>query len=359
MAVPTGLTRVIIVGQGLAGTILAWQLHRRNIPFVIIDEAPDWNASKVAAGLMDPISGQRYFQAWNADRVLPVAVAFYRELETRLGASFFHMKPSIRFFSSQADRELWESKRFLPRVSSYFPNPAGTYFDATIQAPFGGVEVVGSAYLDTQTFLRLSRDYFRGLGQVISERLVYSALTLFSEGVHYRDLQANQLIFCEGHQASQNPWFGYLPYNHSKGNILLATATDFPSSHILHLGKWILPLPGQQLKIGATYDRAFTDSGPDRFQQAVLLSDLAPWLKTTLTPTGLLAGIRPIALDNKPILGLHPAYPQLGIFNALASRGVSLGPFYAAQLVSHVMDHQPLDREIDLNRYSRYYVPAL
>ena len=347
--------KVLVVGQGLAGTILAWQLRAQGIDFSLVDPNPTWSASKVAGGLVDPISGQRYFQAWKSNVVLPVARAFYPEIEALLDVRFFHPKPSIRYFSSEDDRSLWASKRHLPNVRAAFPSDPQDYFQAFIRAPHQGVEVVGSAYLDTVGFLGASRAFFEAESRVITATLCYDEVHLKENQVHWQGRIFDQLIFCEGYKASQNPWFGGLNYNHSKGNMIVVPAQAAPQSHILHVGKWILPIQDAQgknwLKIGATYDTHFQDERPEPAQAAAILETLTPWIRQPLQAAEGLAGIRPIMLDNKPVLGRHPDYPQLGIFNGLASRGVSLGPYYAAQWASHLAQGAPFDPDVRVDRY--------
>ena len=52
----------LIIGQGLAGSLLAWELINRNCKVVIIDNGQE-NASQVAAGLINPIAGQRFVKS--------------------------------------------------------------------------------------------------------------------------------------------------------------------------------------------------------------------------------------------------------------------------------------------------------
>ena len=48
----------VIIGQGLAGTTLAWQLKWQGLRGVIVDRDDRTSASRVAAGLMTPATGK-------------------------------------------------------------------------------------------------------------------------------------------------------------------------------------------------------------------------------------------------------------------------------------------------------------
>ena len=61
----------IIVGQGLAGTLLAHDLIEQGHTLVVIDKDLKASASKVAAGLFNPVSMKRCIPTWNASIFLP------------------------------------------------------------------------------------------------------------------------------------------------------------------------------------------------------------------------------------------------------------------------------------------------
>ena len=50
---------IMICGQGLAGTLLAWELVRLGSRVVVVDPGETVTSSKVAAGIVTPITGKR------------------------------------------------------------------------------------------------------------------------------------------------------------------------------------------------------------------------------------------------------------------------------------------------------------
>ena len=83
---------VVILGQGLAGSALAWQQHWRGLHVLIIDRADQRSASHVAAGLMTPVTGRRMTKAPDFDARLADATAFYRRVESETGGSLFEQQ---------------------------------------------------------------------------------------------------------------------------------------------------------------------------------------------------------------------------------------------------------------------------
>ena len=61
----------LIVGLGLAGSALAWELIQRDKTVLVLDLPADQGASAVAAGLVNPVTGKFLNKAWNADIIFP------------------------------------------------------------------------------------------------------------------------------------------------------------------------------------------------------------------------------------------------------------------------------------------------
>ena len=54
----------IVVGQGIAGTLMAWNLHLAGKKVLIIDDHHSGSSSLVAAGIVNPITGKNYVTSW-------------------------------------------------------------------------------------------------------------------------------------------------------------------------------------------------------------------------------------------------------------------------------------------------------
>ena len=47
---------VLIIGQGICGSFLSFELERAGLSYLVIDEARPFAASRVAAGLINPVT---------------------------------------------------------------------------------------------------------------------------------------------------------------------------------------------------------------------------------------------------------------------------------------------------------------
>src|SRR5215207_7859388 len=149
----------VIVGQGLAGTALAWALLRRGRRVLVLDREGA-SSSRVAAGLITPVTGKRLARSWRWDELYPTAVAFYRSIEAETGAAFFHQRPALRLFADEAERD--EFRRRESTVLSGLVRPAE--MPEWFAAPFGGFEMPDAARLDVPRYLDVSREYFQARG---------------------------------------------------------------------------------------------------------------------------------------------------------------------------------------------------
>ena len=64
----------LIIGQGICGTMLSWFLHKEGKTFLIIDDNNENASSKIAAGIINPVTGRRYAYTWMIDEVMTFAV---------------------------------------------------------------------------------------------------------------------------------------------------------------------------------------------------------------------------------------------------------------------------------------------
>ena len=65
------------------------------------------------------------------------------------------------------------------------------------------------------------------------------------------------------------------------------------------------------------------------------------------------AAIRPANIERRPFAGFHPLNNRVGILNGMGTKGCSLAPFFAKQLVDNIIYNNFIDPEADLKRFSK------
>jgi len=70
-------TEFLIIGQGISGTWLSYYLEKANKSFIVIDNEQPNSASRVAAGIINPVTGRRIVKTWMIDELLAFLVPAY------------------------------------------------------------------------------------------------------------------------------------------------------------------------------------------------------------------------------------------------------------------------------------------
>ncbi len=342
----------IIIGQGIAGSMLAWFLLKSGRRVLVVDEFNRQSASQVASGMINPVTGKRLVKSWKADELLPFAKTAYRELESELHIDIFSEKTICRIFSNKEDSVFFRQKTEMGELPEYVKplNEIPSCFNDT---GLGGVEISASFQLDYSSLLSALRKYFREREILADEKFVADCLDMKDGTVAYKGAGALKIIFCEGSQALENPYFNWLPFNLAKGEVLTVKMEGFPEDKVWHKSVFILPLGRKLFKIGATYQWEFKDGYPSGEGREDLESRLRSAVNLRFEIMGHDAAIRPTVVDRRPLVGMHPVYNQLGVFNGMGTKGALLAPFFAQQFAKYLNDGLPLDSEVNISRFSK------
>lgn len=321
-----------IIGQGLAGTCVAWQLLKRGSNCTVTTDGRD-GSSRVAAGLVNPVTGKNFAPSWRIGEFLPEAEKFYQELERLLGIRFWHPLPLIRLARDANEWHRIEARLTLPQTSPWII--------ARVEPPTGwhaAVELRGGARLDCQCFLDASLAHFERLGMI--ERRCFDSDTDQDPA-----LDATRLIRCEGASGLLANSLG--PHRCAKGEILTIEAPTWPQSHIrIGAGGWLVPIGGNRFKAGATYEWELLDPNPTAAGRAHVL-EIARALggDDAFSVIDHLAGVRPILRRSQPLIGNHP---HGGWFlNGLGSKGSLYAPGCARRLVEACLHGKPIEVDLD------------
>ena len=98
-------TEYLIIGQGISGTFLSYYLKKENKSFLVIDNNYSNSPSKIAAGIINPVTGRRLVTVWMVDEVLPFAWKAYQEIGHDLDITAISQKSIIDFFPNPFMRE--------------------------------------------------------------------------------------------------------------------------------------------------------------------------------------------------------------------------------------------------------------
>ncbi len=345
----------IILGHGLAGAALAWHLRWRGWRVLVVDRDEFATSSKVAAGIVVPISGRRIARSWRVEEFLPVARDFYRHTAVETGADHYHSVPYVRLLRSADEQRRWREKKDDPAFQKLLtnPQPQPLVDESQFDSPGEGLEMQG-AWLDVRAWLAASQKHLQDHGAWLTATVPPEAITAGNDGITVHASQtitARHLIFCQGWEAAANPFFPWVRWKSAKGEILTLQAPALRDERIINSGGWLLPLGRDGLfRAGSTYTWDDFTPEPTAAARTEIESRLLRLLRVPFTVTTQEAAIRPIINESKALIGLHPVHCRLGFFNGLGSKGVLHAPFFAAQLAALLVDGKAVEYEVDVRK---------
>lgn len=339
----------IIVGQGLAGTILAYTFLKNEKNIIIIDEPSLSSCSKVAAGNYNPVVFKRLVKSWKADEVIPFTDIFFSEAEKFLNYEFFWKKEIAKIFADEREKKFWvkkaaEDNKYLSVKQEYFHNEV-------LQNSFGCGIVKDAGKIYSARFLEVARNYFLENNILIEVKFNFKALKISEAVVDYTEIIAKKIIFCEGWKAMENPYFNYLPFKPAKGEILVLKIENFECDKIIHKNGYLYSIGNNLFVAGSTYEWNELNDIPTEKGKDSIIEKLGKIIKVPYEIMGHYAGVRPSTKDRRPFIGLLPENNLLGIFNGFGTKAVMLAPYFANQFFNFLEYEEPLDKEVDIKRF--------
>lgn len=345
-------TEYLIIGQGLAGTLLCHFLLSKNKSVILIDECRPTTSSRVAAGLFHPITGRRIVKTWMIETLYSFSSDFYFQQEKMLHTNFFFPKNIIELLSSAHEFNVWSERLADPGINQYLANlPEQSRYDGKLKAFFKMIALTGSGWMDIALYQEVSLHHFVGLGIHQSGKFKHELLKVADDGIYYDDILAEKIIFCEGSDALKNPLWNWLPFQPSKGEILTIACADLPEEYILLKGLFIIPLGNHRFRVGSTYSWDYTDEQPGKSGINELLTKLKEIIIVPFEVIDHKSAIRPTTKDRRPFIGNHPKMKNVYIFNGLGTKGVLLGPYFANEFANHLVDGTKVHGEVDISRF--------
>lgn len=343
----------LIIGQGIAGTMLSWFLHKEGKSYIIIDEPRANSSSKVAAGVINPITGRRFVRSWMIDQIMPFAAGTYTEMGDYLQTQLIFRKSIIDFFPTPQGRDNFVN--CIAEDDTYAHTyPDQNHFNQYFHYDFGCGEISPAYTVNLHLLLASWKKRLLDGQALLEERFDPNELKVHDDGVVYQHITASKAIFCEGISAESNPWFGLLPYSANKGEALVIECPGLTNEHLFKKSMALVPLPVQNtFWVGSTYQNKFADSNPTQEFYDGTVAYLQSWLKLPFKVLSHKAAIRPATVERRPFVGLHPQFSALGILNGMGSKGVSLTPFFANQLVQHLVHGLPITDAANVARFTR------
>lgn len=316
---------VLIVGAGLAGSTLAWAMLDRGMRVRVVDRggvdtAGRPSASRVAAGLITPVTGRRLTLDPRWDELWRAARDRYRRVEQATGATVLEERSALRLFAGEDERARFVERSSDAAFRRHARLASTEEIPSCLHAPHGGFVMPHAARLDTAAYLDATRRHLEALG-------------VYRQGEASADegVEAGYVVRCVGYCANEP-----LRLEPAKGEVLTVASNAEGLDRVVHRGVWVAPVGGCRYRVGSTYAWDVIDSVPTEPACRELLASLADFLPGPCEVVDHLAAVRPATPDRRPIARLAEPPARVGWFNGLGAKGALWAPWHAERLAEAI-----------------------
>ncbi len=339
----------IIVGQGIAGTVLAAEMLRRNKSVKVVDKFNNNSSSRIALGIYNPLVLKWFTKSWKAEILLRNLYSFYKYFEEKFSVKIIHKKNIYKYLESNYIINTWLEKQSSPNRRKYMSGKF-KYIDS-VEQPFG--VVFNSGWVDTKLMLNTFRRFLKEKNLIEEKFFSPDRLIIKNDFIEYNNYEARAIIFCEGSAVKKNPFFNDLNFKMTKGEVIYFRSSDLCVKNIVHSGVITLPIENNTYYSGATFDWNTEYLIPTEDAKNKILKKIHKVKQFKHELIDQKVAVRPSVIDRRPIIGSHQQYKNLYIMNGLGSRGVLLSPYLANQLCSNIIEKSVIDKEISINRFNK------
>lgn len=348
--------RILIVGQGISGTWLSYWLLQKEVEIVVMDVSEKSTPSRVASGVINPVTGRQVVTTWLADILLPFAETHYALLGSMIEKEVIRKTGILAFPPSEQMLQAYQQK-MTDQPAYIHPVRDTADFAAFFQFVFGAVKINPAYFIDLFPLLSGWKNLLEKKGCFREAHFNSENMELLPEGLLYNGERFDVVVYCDGAAGFQSSFWKGLPFSFNKGEALIAAIPGLPAGNIYKFGiTTLVPWKDGLWWIGSTYDNRYTDEEPTAVFRQKTEQFLQFTLKLPYHIVDHLAAIRPATVDRRPFAGIHPHHPQVAIFNGMGTKGVSLSPWLGKQMADFLLGEGQLEPMADISRFKRAFL---
>lgn len=341
---------VLIVGQGIAGTLFSYLCYKNGISFDVVDNNHASSSSIISAGVINPVTGRRYAKSWEYENLKTYFLPFYREMGELLNIEVIREMEAVVILHSAEAINFWDTRKHDPEYDEYLSDDPeiGIFKDFIKENETG--KILGCYQVAIEELLTKWRDFLVEKGNYIESSLDINAVS-GEKPFRLHNRTYDKVVLSVGAEATRNGLWNEVEFDLLKGEVLIDESRDFSSNMMLKRKLFFVPLPSGKLWIGATYDRDYIVEGTTDEAKEEMLKTVEEFLNYEPVISRHHAALRPTIRDRRSVVGQHPQRSGVYILNGLGAKGMSLGPYCATMLYEHIFNGSPIPKEMDLMRF--------
>ncbi|MEZ4920903.1 MAG: FAD-dependent oxidoreductase [Saprospiraceae bacterium] len=352
------MKKILVIGQGIAGTMLAWTLESAGLDVWIASDPDTPGASAIAAGIINPVTGKRYAKSWEFEAHWACAQQVYARFEAQFQTKVLHPRTIHRLLTTPEEVNNWTTRSGMPQFEPFMDMQKGTgFWHPFIAGNYYTGLIRQAAQVDFKTLVEAYSKHKQTQGKCILRNLPYSEWEK-----QLADFDA--LISSEGARAEGNPFFDTPVWQNAKGEALFIRFSD-PAFHKAFQNATEIPMLKKDLMLaspggnwsdifwaGASYEWEFeSHHSTSESARMQLIESLQSLMNIPVEVIGQAAGVRPVVKDRRPLLGQSKKRPGVFIFNGFGSKGGLLTPYWAEVFRDFLISGKSLPKEVDCHRF--------
>lgn len=307
---------ILIIGLGIAGTLLSFELYKNKIPFVVINNVDISTASWSSGAVLNPYSGKTIKGLNRRTIMYQKAENTYQAIGKLLNKTYIKKTPLLKFEPEAID--VYENVELF---NSFKNDTKASIFKevSTIQ----NIELLK----DWTTFLLLNN-------LLIEENFEEKDLNINAHFICYKNIQYSKIIFCTGANYESSKLFTGLKFTQNRGDYLEISIPQLNPNFIYQLDKTrLLPKSDGVFWCGSNYIWQYDNMQPNLEWYNLTSTLLHQWLNIPFTVIAHKCAKRPTTAGQIPFIGWHPQFSNIGICNGLGTKGFSAGPMWINDFV--------------------------
>lgn len=320
----------LIIGQGIGGTCLAFALHEKGYNINIINDDSLPSASKVAAGLIQPITGKYLTSHQLINDNFTLLIDFYKNIESKLNHSIIKSLKTYLYLTSDQEKIVKKKSKnilFKKRLTKSITSPL------LLSLEKKQYELSDVFLIDTQRLLSETKNYFLKNNAYINTRFDFKNIKYHNNYCSYNNIKTRHIILCLGSELYNLNFMTPDQFNVVKGDVLILEKQNHRQNFILQTTKWFVPTNNNQFKFGATYSHEQTCM-PSQTSYKTLLNSAKDFKDFYYKVICIQSGKRLFSKNKLPKMGFMSLESHLGVFSAFGSKGFSFAPILATKWAS-------------------------
>lgn len=333
-------TDCLIIGSGIAGALLSYELIRNGASVVVADHNDELpKASKVAGAVINPLNISKWNFVRDHEQYIREALLTYTAIEKLLNIHILHRHSMFAFHASETSKQLFErSEKTIGDHLQPITEEERLYLQINFDYTHGVNKIFPVWRIDAALLLSRWRQHLSDHAMLVEDRFEHRDATVGPTGIYWKGVTAKKIIFCEGAAGMHNSFFSKIPFTRNRGEALLVDIPTLDASYIYHQQLRLVPAHEGLFWYGSNYRWEYNDLLPDQLWRQYATAVLNKWLRLPYTIIDHIVAERPTTAGQAPVVMLHPEMPSVAMLNGLGTRGFSMGPLLAKQMAKMLLD---------------------